>query len=89
MKDIAWCESRFRHYGENGKIIRGEINKGDIGVMQINEYYHADTAARKEIDLYTFSGNLEYARDLYKRQGTEPWKSSMKCWGENNHVAIR
>ena len=33
LVDIAQCESRFRHTGKSGSIIRGEINPYDIGVI--------------------------------------------------------
>lgn len=88
MISVAECESTFRHFGENGNIIRGVVNKSDIGVMQINEYYHGDTADRLDIDLYTLEGNLEYARSLYEREGVTPWNSSSPCWG-NDHLALK
>ena len=89
MADIAWCESRFRHYTESGNVLRGEVVPTDIGVMQINEYFHGDTAEALGIDIYSFAGNLAYARNLYEREGTTPWLPSVKCWGENNHVTMR
>ncbi len=82
MIDIARCESTFRHYDKNGNVLRGVVNKSDIGVMQINTYYHGETAEKKGIDLYTLEGNLAYARDLYKRQGVKPWVHSSKCWNK-------
>ncbi len=81
MAKIAECESRFRHFDVDGNILRGEKNKRDIGVMQINEEFHLDTALDMNIDLYTLGGNLLYARKLYEKKGTEPWKYSKKCWG--------
>src|SRR3989344_7323630 len=44
LAEIAKCESQFRHIGESGNIIRGKVNDSDIGVMQINTYYHEKTA---------------------------------------------
>ncbi len=82
MAHIAWCESRYRHLNPDGSIFRGEKVKEDIGVMQINTYYHQETADKLEIDLYSLEGNLEYARYLYEKQGTQPWSSSKKCWGQ-------
>lgn len=81
MTEVARCESQFVHYTDSGNILRGRVNKSDIGVMQINEYYHGDTAKRLDIDLYTLEGNVEYARDLYERKGTQPWDASKPCWG--------
>ena len=88
MAEVARCESTFRHFNSSGNILRGEVNKSDIGVMQINTYYHGDTADRLGIDLFTLDGNLEYARDLYERKGTQPWSASEPCWG-NAHIALR
>ena len=80
LVEIARCESTFRHYGENGKIIRGRVNSHDIGVMQINLLYHADTAEGLNIDLYTVEGNVEYAKYLYGKYGSKPWSASEPCW---------
>ena len=43
MVDIARCESHMRHYDTYGNTIRGEIDPRDVGVMQINEHYHANS----------------------------------------------
>ena len=86
MVEIARCESHMRHYGTDGEVIRGEIDRGDIGVMQINERYHRKTAEKFNLDIDTLEDNMVYARKLYEREGTKPWISSMKCWGK--HVAV-
>lgn len=82
MAEIARCESRFRHLSKDGEIFRGKVNKSDIGVMQINTYYHRDAAEKLGIDLYSLHGNLEYAQYLYEKEGTVPWNSSKPCWGK-------
>jgi|GEM_PF-811832 len=79
MVDIAQCESKFRQYGANGKVLRGN-NPDDFGVMQVNQFYHRSTAEKLDIDINTIEGNVEYARYLYEREGTMPWISSSKCW---------
>lgn len=81
MAEIAECESRFRHFDADGDVLRGEKNQRDVGVMQINEGFHLDTALEENINLYTLEGNLSYARGLYEQMGTKPWKHSKKCWG--------
>lgn len=81
MTEIAECESKFRQFDIDGDVLRGEENKRDVGVMQINEDFHLDSALEKDIDLYTLKGNLAYARALYEEMGTKPWKYSKKCWG--------
>lgn len=82
MIQIARCESTFRHLDDDGEIHRGRVNNADVGVMQINEFYHLDTAIEKNYDIHTIEGNTAYARDLYERQGTRPWNSSKPCWGK-------
>jgi hypothetical protein len=80
LAEIAFCESSFRHFSTNGEPVRGKVNKGDVGVMQINEYYHADTAKKLGFNLETIDGNLAYAKYLYDSEGAAPWVSSSKCW---------
>lgn len=82
MKEVARCESEFRQFDSWGSVLRGEVNDDDVGVMQINEYYHSKTADKMEIDLHTITGNMKYARYLYEKEGTRPWKSSKPCWGD-------
>lgn len=78
--EIAHCESRFRHVRQNGNIFRGVENDKDVGVMQINEDYHLQTAQKLDYDIYTLHGNMAYARYLYEREGAQPWVHSGKCW---------
>lgn len=88
LAEVAKCESRFRHVADSGNILRGEANRHDIGVMQINTYYHKDTAKRLDLDLLTLDGNLAYAQSLFDREGTVPWSASKRCWGTyEQHLA--
>lgn len=87
MVEIARCESQFRQTNKGGTILRGEINSSDLGVMQINEYYHGKTAKKLGYDLYTLDGNMAYARYLYEKEGVRPWKSSSRCWAKYTEVA--
>lgn len=80
LAEIAKCESEFKHIGKNGEIIKGKVNKGDLGVMQINKYYHEEEAVKLGLDLRTLSGNMAYAKVLYDKYGTSPWQSSSGCW---------
>lgn len=77
---IAECESGNRQYERNGEVLRGEINPSDIGLFQINEKYHLQTAQMLGIDIYTPEGNTAYAIYLYETEGTKPWIWSRKCW---------
>ena len=80
LAEIAKCESNFRQYDAKGAILTGVVNKGDIGIMQINKYYNGENAEKLGYDIYTIEGNLAYAKVLYKKFGTDPWSSSEKCW---------
>ena len=81
MIQVARCESTFRHTLADGSVLRGKVDNRDTGVMQINTYYHGETAAELGLDLENIYDNMAYARDLYERQGTQPWSASAPCWG--------
>ena len=83
MIEIARCESGFRHYTSDGSVLRGHVNRSDIGVMQINRYYHGDRAKALGIDIFNMQGNMEYARYLYNKEGVTPWNASRPCWGHS------
>lgn len=82
LADIARCESQYRQFKSNGHVIRGIKNSYDVGVMQINEKYHADTALKFGFDIYSLDGNMDYAKWLYDKEGVQPWMSSSKCWSD-------
>lgn len=79
---IAYCESTYRQYDALGDVLRGRVDNDDIGVMQINSFYHEKTAEKLGYDIYTLQGNLAYAKWLYERYGTEPWTASESCWSK-------
>lgn len=81
MSKIARCESGNRQFDSRGNVLRGKVNSKDVGVMQINERYHATRAKALGYDIHTLDGNLGYAARLYKEQGTSPWLASSACWG--------
>ena len=82
MIEIAKCESHFKQFDNGGNIHRGVENHQDVGVMQINEFYHLDKARKASIDSYTLDGNVAFARALYLDEGATPWNSSKACWGK-------
>jgi hypothetical protein len=95
LVQIAQCESHYNQFGKDGQIYRGEVNPADVGVMQINEYYHLDTSKKLGYDIHTLDGNMAYARYLYNHEGSDPWSSSSPCWKKydnlsytGNHLAI-
>ncbi len=89
LAEIAFCESRFRQYDANGQVLRGIENAQDVGVMQINEKYHLDTAQKLGLNIHTLEGNMAYGKYLYSTQGTKPWNYSSGCWGKHREVALR
>lgn len=89
LAEIARCESTFRQHDSSGQILRGKVNKGDIGIMQINKYYHEEDATRLGFDIYTLEGNLGYAKWLYGRESDGPWVHSSKCWKANPKIAMK
>jgi len=89
LAEVARCESHFRQTDKNGKVIRGIENRSDVGVMQINEFYHSERAKSLNIDLHSLNGNLDYARKLYSEKGTYPWMASSSCWSKVNELALK
>jgi hypothetical protein len=81
LAEISRCESTFRQVDKDGETLRGKVNKSDLGLMQVNAYYHGEKAEELGFDLMTVDGNLAYAKYLYEKEGTTPWNSSKKCWG--------
>lgn len=88
LSKIAFCESRYRQFNEQGDVLRGMVNSYDVGVMQINEHYHLKDAQELGLNIHSLEGNLAYARDLYERQGVAPWVHSSKCWNKNGSIAM-
>ncbi len=81
MIQVARCESTFRHTLADGSVLRGKVDGRDTGVMQINTFYHGTAAEKLGLDLEVLEDNMAYARNLYERQGTQPWSASSPCWG--------
>lgn len=82
LAKIAFCESTYRHFNENGDVLRGNVDSADLGVMQINERYHGKRAKELGVDIHSLDGNLRYAKLLYNDQGAQPWSASRPCWSK-------
>lgn len=82
LAEVARCESTFTQFNKNGKVMRGIENPADVGLMQINEYYHVETAKKLGYNIYSVEGNLAYGKYLYDKKGTSPWSASSPCWGK-------
>ena len=82
LLEIAKCESTLRQQTLTGKVVRGEVNPSDVGLMQINEDYHQKEAINLGYDIHSLYGNMAFAKPLYEREGLRPWLSSAKCWSQ-------
>ncbi len=82
LVEIAKCESELRQFDSNGNLLRGRVDSDDVGVMQINERYHLDTAKKMGLNVHTVEGNVAYAKYLYAKSGSDPWNASKPCWGK-------
>ncbi len=89
LAEISKCESTFRQFDSNGNVIKGKVNDDDIGAMQINIFYHGETAKKLGYDVYTIDGNLGYAKWLYGKYGDAPWVHSSPCWSKYLHLASK
>jgi hypothetical protein len=89
MIAVAECESRFRQFDKDGKVIKNPGSTA-IGVMQIMASLHTEPAQKLGLDITTVEGNLGYARYLYEKQGIRPWNASKKCWESklSPHLAV-
>lgn len=83
LVEIAACESQFRQFGKNGKVIKNPHSSA-VGTFQIMSSLHAELADDKlGLDIYSLQGNAAYARYLYDKQGTKPWNASKACWSKS------
>ena len=79
---ICKAESGLRQFNAKGDVLRGKVNRSDIGICQINEVINNDEARRLGYDIYTEQGNKDYAVWLYMHRGSEPWNSSKSIWNK-------
>ncbi|MEK7208884.1 MAG: transglycosylase SLT domain-containing protein [Patescibacteria group bacterium] len=79
---VAKCENNFKHYNQDGEVLRGRANRYDVGIFQINEQYHLAKSRELGFDIYTPDGNIEYAVWLMKTSGRAPWVWSQPCWSK-------
>jgi hypothetical protein len=77
MITIASCESGFRQFNADGTPLRGGTGKNYIGIFQISESVHLETAKSMAYDIYSVDGNIAYARHLFFLRGNAPWISCL------------
>jgi hypothetical protein len=80
LRKIATCESQNTHYDRQGNVLRGKLNKYDIGKYQINTALWGHVATQQGYDLYNEQGNEQMAHYLLDHYGTLPWRRSAACW---------
>ena len=80
FKTIARCESGGSHFDDRGRVVRGRVNRHDIGLYQINEVIHRRAIAATGIDIYDEEGNIQFAEYLYEKAGLDQWRLSRRCW---------
>jgi|GEM_PF-1967517 len=76
MISIAKCESGFRQFTTTGDILRASGRY--VGIFQIDDIIHASFAKSLGFDIYTAKGNIDYAKYLYKKEGSNPWRNCAK-----------
>lgn len=91
MIAIAECESQFRQFDKDGKILKNPTSTA-IGIFQVMASIHQEHADTDlGLDITNIQGNAGYARYLYEKQGTTPWNASKACWSKTEaakaHVA--
>jgi hypothetical protein len=72
MVAIAECES--------GLIEDAISPTNDGGLFQLNWSAHGSELTRRGIDRLDADQNIAYARELYDRDGLQPWYMSRSCW---------
>ncbi len=85
MEKIAWCESKLNQEARNKNYqinAKGEsyIWSTDIGVFQINDYFHLKKSKELGLDIFEEKDNIKYAMLLYEKNGTKDWIASSHCW---------
>lgn len=80
VRRIIQCESGFVKDAIGTKAVVGK----DIGLFQLNTYYHKNTMLSRGMDIYDPKDNLEYGFMLLNKEGVKPWEASSKCWRLDN-----
>lgn len=91
MIPIIACESEFKHYNDNGEVLKNMQGSSATGIAQILASVHPDpqVIARynrrnhtqyrvEDFDITTLAGNVWYALILYETRGTRDWECAKK-----------
>lgn len=82
LEKICQAESGGRQFNKNGDVLRGAVNKSDIGYCQLQETIWNDKARKMGYDIYTEQGNKDMALWIFNHYGSEPWYLSKKNWNK-------
>lgn len=87
MIPIIACESQFKHFNDDGTVLKNNQGSSATGIAQILASVHPDphVIARynrrhhtnfkvEDFDISTLSSNVWYALVLYKTNGTRDWE---------------
>lgn len=79
---IAFKESEWRQFDNNGDPLRGRWSPSDQGIMQINQDAHPAAFPRARTDIvYNIEYGAGYFKELYVRYGTWPEAVSAYNYG--------
>jgi len=87
MVAIASCESGFRQYEADGRLLVNPSPESTAsGLFQILYITHKPAwSISDSTDITTLEGNMRFARKMYEESGTAPWSSSKSCWQKRKH----
>lgn len=89
MIPIIACESEFKHFEDDGTVLKNRQGSSAIGISQIMSSIHPDphvitrynrrnltNYSVEDFDITTLQGNVWYALVLYKTRGIKDWECS-------------
>jgi hypothetical protein len=89
MIQIIACESHFKHFNDDGTVLKNKQGSSATGISQILASVHPDPRVIakynrrnhtnfkvEDFDVSTLTGNVWYALVLYKTRGTKDWECS-------------
>lgn len=79
LKKIAKCEG-VTQFDKKGNVVKGRVNKSDIGLLQINEKIWGAKAKELGYNIYTEEGNIAMGKWLLANYGSAKWYLSSACW---------
>ena len=82
VQKIIGCESQWKATNVHPNVRAGTTTPWsyDIGLLQINDYYHETEWEAQGLDMKNPKDNLEFGLKMMQQQGTQPWNASKNCW---------